>query len=347
MNNQDQFAFLDNGISDNFKNLTFDEKGNPLDKRIDVQKKRENTLFPFLDAGISDNFKNLLGTLVNESDMYESILLLTILNSQSKKTKINTHGYDAAIAVECLSLMLKIKNEKSRIEKDYGISSEIVVYNLYSALMKSTLISLEAFKRVIDDADKYQKAHSHCLLLITNEMPELVMSKPKKTPTTHDNIYRFYLSAKSTDLQKKYLSLKLYEPNELQNIYRTSYCKVFEISIKFAWLLSGSSEKDLTEIGKIGLMWGLISKIHHDFCNIDNDLENVTENSMTDNYLINVGLQRSFDDYMHVKENLITLLMTHDIYSRTIKEIIEDMDSKIDTLIENSNPDILSSYSTH
>ena len=294
----------------------------------------------------SDNLRKLIECLVGESDKYGSILLLTVMNTQNKKNKMNVHGYDAAVAVEFLSYLIKIRNCKTRYEDEFGITGEVIVYNLYSAVLKSVILSTEVTKRSLEDIDQYHKIHSQCLSLVINDVPDLsIHEDAKRIPSINDNIYRFYLNTKP-EYQEKYMSLTMYEPLALINRYRISYCRIFQTAISLGWLLTGSTEKDLNEITKVGVLFGFVHKIGGDFERIDDDLElAITTNGKTDNYLLNCGLQKAYEDYMNFKQSLITILMLHDLYSRTVKEMIEEIDERVDCFIEASHPDLKSSYS--
>lgn len=291
----------------------------------------------------SESLKDMVDKLTEETDKYGSILLLTVINNQNKKNKVGVQGYYAASAVEFLACMVRIKTYLPMYQKEYPTIGTDAYPVLYSAVLKSVMSNAEITNRYVKDVHKYQKIYANCVSVVANDFPSLSdHDDPTKTPKKTDNIFRFYLNQRA-DLNDKYLDLKLYDRTVLMNRYRKSYCKVFQMAVSLGWLLTGSPEKELPEMNKIGVMFGFVYKIGSDFERIDDDLEHAVES--TDNYLVNCGLQKAYDDYMQFKQNLITLLMTHDLYTRTTKEMLEELDERVDKFIENSHPDVKSSFS--
>ena len=75
----------------------------------------------------------------------------------------------------------------------------------------------------------------------------------------------------------------------------------------------------IAAVSKVGTLFGLVYRLGRDFEMVDEDLDDACNSNLkTDNYLINCGLQKAYDDYIVFKQQLITLLMTHDLFSKTI-----------------------------
>ena len=293
-----------------------------------------------------DEFKRLIHHLVTTSDMYGGILLLTAVNAQNKRNRINVHGYDAAAAVEFLSYLIRVKGDLVKHAEYANLSKDDVACKLYSIVLKSVISSTEVAKRALSDNDKYMRIYSQCMTIVANDVPDLSnYEKATKTPTVNDNIYRFYFN-KDPELQKKYTSLQLYNHNSLLNRYMASHCRIFQTAISLGWLITGGAEKEIAAVSKVGTLFGLVYRLGRDFEMVDEDLDDACNGNLkTDNYLINCGLQKAYDDYIVFKQQLITLLMTHDLFSKTIREMMDEIDRKVDTFIENSHPDVKSSYS--
>ena len=84
------------------------------------------------------------------------------------------------------------------------------------------------------------------------------------------------------------------------------------------------------------------SGIFEDFTNIDNDLEYAKNH--TKNTIINNGFQNSFEIFIENKQKVIEGCIKQGIYTNTVKEIIDLMENKLDTVIDKSSPDLKSHY---
>lgn len=307
-----------------------------------------SSCLPYASGNLDPELSKLIEAFVDRSDKFVSILLLTVINNQNRKNKVNVQGYYAAAAVEFLSYLKWLEQHRKSLIGEFGEEViESVPYRLSSSVLKSTLSNLEVSRRYISDVDRYQKLMSHVLDLVCDESPldgKKVDLETRKA-TTKDNLYRFYLN-KRPELQPKYLRVKLVEKGSLMRWYEDGVCRLFKVAVSLGWLLTNSNEKKMAGIEKLGRLFAIVYQIGNSFETVDEEIIAADrDNRLSTNYIVNVGLQQAYDDYMWYKQRLITELMLNDLYTKTVKEMIEKLDDGVDGFIETTSPDIKSSYS--
>ena len=75
-------------------------------------------------------------------------------------------------------------------------------------------------------------------------------------------------------------------------------------------------------------------KITYDFCNLEEDI--AIGSTFTYNSVITLGLQESFEIFQNSKGKFVEGCMMLDIYTNTIKEVIDALENKIDLHIDNT-----------
>ena len=95
---------------------------------------------------------------------------------------------------------------------------------------------------------------------------------------------------------------------------------------------------------KLSKYYTMMYKLAEDFENIENDVMNQVD-GICKNYVVNYGLQNSYEVFMTNKQKFIEELMTLDMFTNTIKEIINYIEHKVDMIIDETSPDLKSSCS--
>lgn len=85
-------------------------------------------------------------------------------------------------------------------------------------------------------------------------------------------------------------------------------------------------------------------KISKDFENLSADIKNSTTYST--NYVLNYGLQDGYEVFLNNKQKFIEESMVDDLYTNTIKEIIDTIEANVDMIIDQTSPDLKSTYSS-
>jgi geranylgeranyl pyrophosphate synthase len=115
------------------------------------------------------------------------------------------------------------------------------------------------------------------------------------------------------------------------------YGSVCKMSLIFVWMLGLGDEKELPELEMMGKHMGIIFKIAYDFANIENDLEHCTD--YTYNIVINRGIKESVEIFFDSKARFVEGILKLDIWSTTLKEILDLIEKNIDDALEKTNID--------
>ena len=158
-----------------------------------------------------------------------------------------------------------------------------------------------------------------------------------------NDIYKYYFKHRPQAVNKL-SKFKVVSCEYLEKHIENKMGKLSELAMLIAWIL-GCGEKDkLKNVKKIGKHFGRMYQIALDFENIDNDVNNSVD--MTLNYVVNCGFQNSYEKFMQSKQIFIEGLITLDIYTGTLKELIDLIEMSVNNTIDQTSPDLMSNYST-
>ena len=224
-----------------------------------------------LDGNMRIIFNNLYGTF----DNMIPIILLTIMNSQSKKNKMSLHGYYIGCGVELLMTIARLNDNKKYHMNQLGEVS-------YNKLMKKipclANICLSQNIEHIQSAvskDKAIKMFHYLTKTLNNKIYELL----------DDDVVEREGSIKKSDVVK-YKFKNITNPKDyLNKIKKTSKQALIEyinknfgvvcyIAMITGWIMGGggTDEKSLSIIEKMGNYLGTMIKISYDFVNLERDL---------------------------------------------------------------------------
>jgi geranylgeranyl pyrophosphate synthase len=145
-------------------------------------------------------------------------------------------------------------------------------------------------------------------------------------------------------LKKKYANLKKIKEEDLFNYVENKYCNITKMAFVIGWLLGTGEEKSTPILEEMGTNFGYMLKISTDFINIERDIENAKDISY--NMIANYGIHHCFTIFFEHKEKLIKGCMELDIYSHTMKEIIDYIEKCFDKCLNNTDLELASLYSS-
>lgn len=286
--------------------------------------------------------ENVLKDSISGSDFIFPILLLTILNSQNKENNVSFQGYYAATAIELLRIMMNIVNDPDEYNKE--INKKLAL-NLALLANKSISQNIDVIKRHLS-ASKVIESQSFLINLVAENMginggvSDVLITSDTKIK----NDVKHYYYKDKIKLMSKIKTLKIIDEQSLHDLIENRICKLSQLSIITAWILGCGNKDKINDLYKVGKYFGYMYTIANDFKNIDKDVMDAKE--ITNNYIINCGFQNAFEVFMDNKNRLIESLITLDIYTGTIKEIISLLESYVDNIVQNTSPDMSSEYST-
>lgn len=292
-----------------------------------------------LDGNIRLTFNNI----VNECDNMASILLLTIMNSQSKKNKITLHGYYMGCGIELMMTVARIMDNKLWYQKKLGETAcNRLVARIPSLVNICLSQNIEHIQGVITKEKAIKTFHTTTKILnnkIFDLMDEEVIEREEYIKKSDILKYKFTTIENPKELLHK---IKRATKNSLLNYIQKKFGCVCQTSLIMGWIMGGGDEKSIPILNKMGIYFGNMLKISYDFMNLERDLQ--TNNGYTDNYVINTGIQEGFEFFVDSKVKFIECCMTLDIYTNTVKEISDAIEGNVEIFIDNTVPDMRSQY---
>jgi len=301
--------------------------------------KDRSCLFTNINQG--DNFKfnqTILYDSLVKSDMYLPILFLTIMNNQNKKKKITIQGYYLASCIEFLHILS---------DNNIFNNNALKVHLILSA-NKSLHQNIDILKNYVSNDDNIK---------ISTELNDLYHSVVNLKKLLGDTKYKYTTNLVNNEVSKWYIKNK--NADIIKNTYmidKTSYEEnlnnklgsLIELVICGGWILGGGSlsgDTNINQIKKIATYFTRVYKIYLDFINIEVVLINLSTSNFTDNHIINYGIHESYELFMNNKQKFIEECLKKDMYTDTIKEIISNIEIKVDNIIDETSPDLKSNVS--
>ena len=294
-----------------------------------IKNKNINTYF-------SEEFSNNIYIKLLDSDHLGGIIVSTLFNHNAKKGNIKGHGYFLGLMIDIIILIITSKDRNTNIN-----------YNLFIGLYK-----------ILTDNISLLKTSKH------DELNKIILSA---LTYYNDNIYDILTEHKIGEIQKmnksdllnlnkindkmykKISTINKYNQDDFIKYITKIYGKLGKIIFTLSWILGGGKlDKDIINaIEKIGENFGIIYKICYDFENIIKDIENLDKSdNISNNILINIGIQESFALFMETKSIFYEDSFKLEIYTHTMKEVIDELENKIDKTLEDCKIDIKSVYSS-
>lgn len=281
------------------------------------------------------NFDNII-SIIENSDITFPIILLTTMNNQNKRHKLSMQGYYTATTIELLSVIISLHENNSLDTIKYN--------NLIANCGKGLEYNIESIKTVVE-SDKLVNIMQYSLQSYNNfikDMDNLFDFKVEFANSKHCNdVIKWYLKD-NNELIDKYKQTKLITKESLEKYIYYRYTKLCELSILLGWIMGGGSNDNILKLKKTAKYFSILYKLSIDFQNLENDISN--NNNYNYNYILNCGLQNSYESFLIYKEKFIEESMIQDIYTNTFKELLDNIEEKIDFVIDKSSPDLKSNF---
>jgi len=285
----------------------------------------------------SESYSKIIYDNLIKSDHLGGIIVSTIFNHNTKKTNFKGHGYFIGLMIDIIIMIVKSKDKDSYIN-----------YNLFIGLYKLLTENINLIKTTKHD--------------VLNKIIIIIMSY------FNDNIYDILIDIKVGETQKmiksdllnlKSIDDKIYKKLSMMNKYDNDdfiayitkiYGKLGRLIFVISWVLGGgdTSKDTIKSIETIGEQFGILQKICYDFESIVNDINDMDKDKYksSKNIVINIGIQESFALFMETKSIFYEESFKLDVYTHTMKEVIDELENKIDKVLENCKIDIKSVYSS-
>ncbi len=291
---------------------------------------------------------------IMEHDNIFAMLLLTILNNRNQKNEISLQGYFASSGVGLLFIMLHIMDNKSSFIKEYDIDTYNTTINyIILCFNKSIAQNINSISKTniknTNIIDKTAGIFAQILLICNdklsydNIMNEHIFEYNSREPAS--DILEWYLNNNNNEeAKKKFSKIKQIKESSMEVYINKKIGSLCEMAFCLGWLMGYGDKKHIKKIKKISHNFVMIYKISNDYINIEKDILN--SDGYTLNYVVNYGLQKSFEIYLDNMEQFMEGAMILDFYTDTIKEIISSLTKQINYVIdEQTSPDLRSNYS--
>jgi geranylgeranyl pyrophosphate synthase len=275
-----------------------------------------------------------------------AIILLTIASNQYKKKKSKPpHGYYMATSIDTMSIIASLlNNEKYYIDK-YG---DIFVVNFVKEttvnVLKCISQNMESFEDILEKEHIIKIYHA-----ITNFIYDKLVNliKYEKMEGINDAKKMDLIKYHFTDpkiIDEKYKKIKKIDKDKLMQYVNNKYGSVAQCAFVIGWLLGLGEEDKIPILESLGKSFGIILKISNDFGNLERDLEN--SEGLTYNLVVNYGIYECFSMFMDHKLKIFNECLELDIFNITIKEVIDNMERKIDSVLKKTDMELKSEWSS-
>lgn len=271
------------------------------------------------------NIEEEIKKKILDSDHLLGIIMASIINLNTKKTNYKVHGYYTASAIDLLLLNIH-KNDIHLLNNIYSLfhtNFDIIKFPTCNdtsvKVLKFGLTYLSSQLNIIFNQKKYEeqkRTQKSDIINITSQI----------------------------NIKTKIKELNILKKEDFTNFLNDKYGTIGEIVFILGWVIGGGEIKAefMKELQSMGNKLGLMYKIAIDFENVELDLEKLYQF----NVVLNNGIQDSFTLFMDLKTEFLEALIKHNLYTHTIKEVMDLLEDKIDIILKKSNIDMKSTYST-
>ena len=272
---------------------------------------------------------------IKKNEYLITIFLLSLSNNINKKNKIHQHGYYIGSSMELALLSIR-SLEKPNI---FNINNDkfVKINNLVNILLSH---NLELSSSVLSK-EKLLKSYSSCFKILNSKITNSLTDN-LDIEKTDNFVYTDLINYKFDNTNKVIKELKLKKKlsiHEIKNYIENKYCPIIETATLFTWNLGGGQENYSIYIQKLGYYFGFLMKIYYDILELETDIKD-KDLCYYPNIVINLGIQKTFEFYVFYKKKFIELSIKLDMYTNTLKELIEKMELCIDKFLENTVGDM-------
>jgi len=278
---------------------------------------------------ISSHNKQILDDTYKDLDHLISICLVTTFHGKTESKNRKFHGYFMACGIDIGMIIVNITNRyycykhKITYENWANFVPELIA-KMYNCLSQN----IDALKVGLPK-EEIIRINQQCIDYMSSGIAKLTQFPKYDFPNTlikktDFNDYRF----ETTGDKNKYSKLKFVSDKILYEHIDNKYGFICKMALLFGWLFGMGDEKKTDEILEVGRHMGIIFKIAYDFENVQNDL--VKCEKYTFNMVVNKGIKESYSIYDTHKKSFIEGILKLEIWSNTIKEILDLIEDKVD-----------------
>lgn len=288
------------------------------------------------------NFDNILDL----NDHEQSIVMLTILTDQCNKKGLKKQfGYYMASGIDLMMNYVMLNDNILHYESTFDKKT------LQKFITQMPIHTFECLSQNIEilenipEKEKILKLHRKIHTFLSTKLLEITNKKEFKSlhKINKTDIIKYKFKNKEI-INTKYKKLSMIDKDELLNYIEQTYGSVCQCSFVIGWLFGLGDEKMIYLLENIGISLGFLIKISEDFKNLERDINSA--NVCSTNLIVNYGIHESFSLFDEHKLKLLQGTLTLNIYNITIKEIIDNIEKKFDSYLQNTDLELVSKYSS-
>lgn len=285
-----------------------------------------------------------IDNLLKKCDMYVPIMLTTVLSSVCSKHNVSHHGRYIATGIEMLMMIVRMNDCKKYYENEVGVNYFQKIQNKLLSLVNICLSDNIKHIQRAANKDKIIKIFHSTVKLLNGKIFDIIDHDELETieNITKSDLINFKFDHVKNP-KKILMETKKIKKDDLTIYIQKKYGSVCQLAMVLGWALGNGDDKIFEELQKLGDNLGFMVKISYDFKNLERDMSNM-EQLKTTNYIINNGMQDAFELFFDNKTKFIKGCMTHDLYTNTVKEIIDILEDEIDSAIDKMPADMKSQY---
>ena len=283
----------------------------------------------------NNKITEILKYSLNGGKCFRSFIVKHIINTLSNN-KINF--WEPVVAIELLHTASLIIDDLPCMDNDQyrrGKESTFFKFGEKNAILTSLYMISESFKLLFDAFRNIKKNLDDSNIKYDNTY----FNSDKQLELIFDLVDNWskligenLIVGQLLDLKEnvnKLLGIDLPTENNsyLIIIYKTS--SLFMFSFILGAIYSGETNLDIEQFKQMGLNLGIIYQIMDDFCDIEQDINNM-------NFVKINGYEKSLEIYIAKKEELIILLKYNKLFTNEMNTLIQNIDIKLKNKINNN-----------
>ena len=292
---------------------------------------------------LEGNMRINIYDLLKNSDNIVPIIMLTVLNSQSKKNGYSLHGYYMGCGMEMIITIIKILDNKVYYGVNYDEKTIQKIILKLSSIINICLAQNIEYIQNMFPKEKVLKISCFASKLVNSKLSDIceeeILDTTKNIKKTDLLKYSFKETCQPDNVIS---SLKQIKSESMDKYIEKKYGSMCQIAMTLGWLLGSGDEKTIPQLEKLGKYLGIMLKLSYDFENIERDLRH--NHVSSNNYIINYGIQNGFELFIDNKVKFVEGCMSLDIYTNTMKEVLDLIEEKVDSFIDSTSPELKSQY---
>jgi len=263
------------------------------------------------------------------------------MNNQNKKNSKTIQGYYAASSIQIIQILLdlmenEINSDINHITKEYLLVTAMKSLHQNLETVKDNFSGDLSSEIIINSLKIYHERVSY-----SNIMCDYTLEASEDKPCS--DVKNWFIKDDES-LASHFDKIKTVEKKSFKQYLNKKIGSLCEMAFQIGWIIGCGSSKDLKKINKVAKAFCYIYKLSYDFEHLEDDIRSA-EDGMTKNFVVNYGLQNSYEIFMDNKQKFIENTMNLNIFTTTIKEILNYIEAKVDAVIEETSPDLKSTCS--